>query len=72
MHILLFFVGLCLGSVGGFLLALLLLHARAQTLAEEMLSQHRAGAVGNGEWEWGRPGGWTSPPSSATASGLAK
>jgi 8-oxo-dGTP pyrophosphatase MutT (NUDIX family) len=70
MHILLFFVGLCLGSVGGFLLALLLLHARAQTLAEEVLSQHRAGGARNGEWE--RPGGWTSPPASAASSALAK
>ncbi len=36
MHIVYFLAGLCLGSTCGFLLALLLLHSRAQSLAEEM------------------------------------
>jgi hypothetical protein len=39
MSTLFFFGGLCLGSLCGFLLALLVVHGRAQSLAEEMLAQ---------------------------------
>jgi len=42
MNALIFVGGICLGSCGGFLLALLVVHGRAASLAEEMVaSQNR-------------------------------
>ncbi len=56
-----FFVGLCLGSLGGFLIALLVVHGRAQSLAEEMLAQRDAESPA--ERAWGRvpPGDAVTP-----------
>ena len=64
MTTLFFFVGLGLGSLCGFLLALLILHGRAQSLAEEMVMAQRAGeraaegyrsTAPPSEWRYARP-----------------
>jgi len=72
MHILLFFAGLCLGSVCGFLLALLLLHARAQSIAEEMVSSRRTAEIDGGEPAWGPSDEWMYARRSTAANGLAE
>ena len=76
MHVLLFFAGLCLGALGGFLLALLVLHGRAQSLAEEIwISQRmenpREKRPG-GEPAWDRMGEWKHARPSTAANGVAE
>lgn len=56
MSTLYFFVGIGLGSLGGFLLALLVVHGRAQSLAEEMLAQRAAERTAEGSWGRTPPG----------------
>ena len=60
MSTLFLFVGLCLGSLFGFLLALLVVHGRAQSLAEEMLAQREGDGVARKRRGKGFPGGATS------------
>ena len=71
MHILLFSAGLCLGSLGGFLLALLVLHGRAQSLAEEMVTSQRKTNTTR-ESAWDRQEEWTYARSSAAVNSPAK
>lgn len=76
MYTLLFFAGLCLGSICGFLLALLLLHARAQSiaesLAEERVPLRRAGDIEGGGPAWDPSDEWMYSRPSTASNGVAE
>ena len=70
MHVLIFLCGICLGSLGGFLLALLLLHGRAVSLAGELPdSQNRMAPSSRAASRWPQPESrWPyAPPASLHA-----